>query len=70
MCLYALGGWYYKPLSSVEKLGNLKGKWINIASMQTQRRWVAAVNCDGVVYAIGGRSGKDISTTLKNRGKI
>ena len=33
--------------------------------MQTPRRCLAAVNCDGVVYAIGGRFHYDSSTTLK-----
>ena len=33
--------------------------------MQTPRRWFASVNCNGVVYVIGGQSGKKNSTTLK-----
>ena len=34
--------------------------------MQTPRYWFAAVNCNGVVYAIGGRSGIKSSTTLRS----
>ena len=68
--LYAIGGWGDYNLSSVERLGDLKGEWINIEPMQTPRRCLAAVNCDGVVYAIGGRFHYKSSTTLKNCGKI
>ena len=63
--LYAIGGTYEKPLSSVERLGNLNGEWSNIEPMQRPRTALAAVNCDGVVYAIGGQSSEKISTTLK-----
>ena len=33
--------------------------------MPTQRATLAAANCDGAVYAIGGRSGSNKSTSLK-----
>ena len=33
--------------------------------MQTPRAGLAAVNCDGVVYAIGGQSSNHMSSTLK-----
>ena len=63
--LFTLGGWCNgKNLSSVERLGNLNEVWQNIQPMQTQRAWLAAVNCNGVVYAIGGRFGKKNSTCL------
>ena len=64
--LYAIGGWSGRNcLSSVERLDDLKVKWINTKMMQTPRGGLAAFTCNGVVYAIGGRSGKDYSTTLK-----
>jgi len=65
--LYALGGRDGKTvLSSIERLDHLNKNWINFEPMQTPRIWFSAVNCDGVVYAIGGRSVYyDISTTLK-----
>ena len=54
-CLYALGGNIEGNVSSsVETLADLKGTWQNIKPMQTPRREFAAVNCNEVVYAIGG----------------
>ena len=64
--LYAIGGRSGgKCLSSVERLDDLKGEWINSKTMQTRRTGLAAVSCDGVVYTIGGQSGNDNSTTSK-----
>ena len=53
-------------MASAERLTHLNGKWQNIQPMQSPRRWFAAVNCNGVVYATGGQSEKENSTTLKN----
>ena len=67
--LYALGGFNNvdKHLSSVERLSNLTAaSWENIKPMQTPRRWLAAVNCDGEIYAIGGQAAYDNSTTMKS----
>ena len=70
-CLYALGGYNDDDdddeyLSFAERLSDLDGEWQNIQPMQTPRRWFAAVNCNGVVYVIGGQSGKENSSTLKS----
>ena len=68
-CLYALGGYNTDDneyLSSAERLTHLDGEWQNIEPMQTPRRWFAAVNCIGVVYAIGGKSGKENLVRLKS----
>ena len=67
--LYAIGGEYGKPLSSVERLGDLNEEWINIKAMQKPRSSLAAVNCDGVVYAIGGQGGFKPSRDLKTAEK-
>ena len=37
----------------------------SIQPKQTPRRWLPAVKCNGVMYGIGGNSGRDNSTTLK-----
>ena len=37
----------------------------NNQPMQTSRRWFAAVNCDGMIYAISGQARDDDSTTPK-----
>ena len=54
----------------MERLDDFKGELINTKTRQTPRGGLAAVNCDGVVYAIGGRSGKDYSITLKTVKKL
>ena len=41
------------------------GSIFNRKPMPTQRAALAAVNCDGAIYAIGGRSGINKSTSLK-----
>ena len=66
-CLYALGGWCHsRYLSSVERLRDLNAAWEFVRPMQTPRRWFAAVDCNGEIYAIGGRSGDDISQRIKS----
>ena len=70
-CLYALGGCNsdnddYDYLASAERLTHLDGEWQNVQPMQTPRGWFAAVNYNGVVYAIGGQSGEEKSNRLKS----
>ena len=48
------------------RLTHLSVEWHNIQPMQTPRQLLAAVNCNGIVYAIGGRCGKKDSTALKS----
>ena len=70
--LYALGGYSKdeKELSSVERLSDLRAtSWENIKPMQTPRRWFAAVNCDGEIYALGGQHGDAYTTRLKSAEK-
>jgi len=56
LCLYSLGGCgAHSYLSSMEKIRSLKGKWINVKSMQVSRCQLAAVICFGKIYAIGGK---------------
>ena len=55
--LFALGGHADDKCSnSVERIANLNNKWIKVQSMQTPRRWFAAVICDEAIYAIGGQT--------------
>ena len=62
--LYVLGGVSYdKVLSSVERTGTLKMPWQVIQSMQIPRKWFSAVNCSGIVYAIGGTTNEGITTS-------
>ena len=57
-CEMDIGGWGSRDcLSAVDRLGDLKAKWINSEPMPTQRAALAAVNCDDAVYAVGGRYG-------------
>ena len=58
--LFAIGGCNKivddnKYFTSVEKLTSLDEKWKNASSMNVSRAFFAAVNCNGAVYAIGGR---------------
>ena len=53
-------------LSSVECISDLKAEWKYIASMNEPRRWLAAVNCNDVIYAIGGQSGDGLDKILKS----
>lgn len=53
--LFLIGGFDGKRyLASVEKLHNIDGEWYEVASMQTERCYFAAVSCGGFIYAIGG----------------
>ena len=55
--LYVIGGWGGgNCLSSVECISDLKAEWKYIASMNEPRCWLAAVNCNDAIYAIGGQS--------------
>jgi len=52
--VYALGGFgdgIY--LDQVERFNMHTDEWNDVASMQTARRWLAAVVLDDVIYAIG-----------------
>ena len=62
--LYALGGLHDDGvcLSSVERLKSIKGDWEDSPPMLQPRKWLAAVGCNNVVYAIGGQSKEDGST--------
>jgi len=64
--LYVIGGWNKRPLSSVERLGDLKEEWMNITPMLTPRGWLAAVICNETIYAIGGQSENSIASTLSS----
>ena len=62
--LYAIGGWSNdKCLSNVERTGNLKEQFQQVQPMQMARQYLAAVNCNGTIYAIGGQSCKENNTT-------
>ena len=66
--LYVFGGYnnFEKEyLSSSEQLFRFDKERQSIQSKQTSRRWLPAVKCNGVIYGIGGKSDRDISTTLK-----
>ena len=54
------------PASSAQRLRVLNGNWENIEPMQTPRCEFAAVNCDNIIYAIGGRSHRSPGSTLKS----
>ena len=61
--LYVLGGKANnKCLSSVERTRNLKEQWQQVQPMQTSRDWLAVVNCNGIIYAIGGQFGEESKT--------
>ena len=45
-----------KCSSSVERIGNLRDDWEEIQSMQTPRRWFAAVICNKIIYVVGGET--------------
>ena len=64
--LYLIGGKSEKALSSVKKIKGLEEDWEDVASMQIPRTLLAAVNCDGLIYAIGGKSGDESSSTLSS----
>ena len=54
-CMYTMGGYDGKnSFSSVERLNGLDQVWKSVSSMQTPRRWFAAVSCNDVIYVIGG----------------
>ena len=68
-CLYAIGGSRNDEAytSSVHRISSLTATaWEEVKSMQTPRRWLAAVTCKGEIYAIGGKSGENKDTTLKS----
>ena len=39
----------------MKRIKNLDGSWEQSQSLQRARQWFAAVNCDNVIYAIGGQ---------------
>ena len=53
-------------ITQVEQLTDFISTWDYVASLQIPRKWFAAVNCKGCVYAIGGQSVDDESTRLKS----
>ena len=65
--LYAIAGWDENVcLASVERLSNLEGKWeANIAPLETPRRDLAAVSCNGYIYAIGGQAGHSSYSVIR-----
>ena len=54
------------PSSSVERLRVLDGEWESVEPMQTRRCEFAAVNCQDIIYVIGGRSHRSPASTLKS----
>ena len=64
--LFALGGEsHVKCLSSVERLSEVKSVWEDVQSMQLPRKWFAAVNCNGIMFAIGEVSSEESASTTE-----
>ena len=66
--LFAIGGWnseIKRSISSVERLDDLNGQWREVQSMNTPKRLLPAVFCQGFIYAIGGYSTKAEKTVEK-----
>ena len=65
--VFCLGGYDGEnELSSVEHLSDLKSQWEFVKPMLTPRMWFAAVNCKGIVFAIGGMSKSYNDTSTLN----
>ena len=55
--LFALGGLVNgKCSTSVERIGYLREKWMEIQSMQTPTRRFAAMICNRSIFAVGGQT--------------
>ena len=65
-CLIAIGGIVNgSPDASVEMLSDLDGTWRSMAPMNSSRSHFVAVECDGEVFAIGGK-GKSSLESFQN----
>ena len=65
--LYATGGrdGDHRTLKLVEKYDPEKNTWMEVAPMNTGRRWHAVVAFNNFLYAIGGRNDHEIIATVE-----
>ena len=60
--IYALGGYNYGNLSTVQEYDPVTNQWTTKASMPTARYGLAAAAINGKIYALGGYSYGNLST--------
>lgn len=59
--VYCIGGHDGNDyLSSVERYVSAEEGWVEVADLQTPRRWLAAVSTDHFIYAFGGRADQEL----------
>ncbi|XP_013409214.1 actin-binding protein IPP-like isoform X1 [Lingula anatina] len=55
-CIYAIGGFSARRLTSVEKYDPVTESWTTVASLNKPRTHCCAVTLDGKIYVMGGKS--------------
>ncbi len=68
-CVYAMGGWTGQAIAAMERLDLTKpdAEWTMCAPMSIARCFLAAASINGILYALGGRSGKVVKKSKVDR---